>query len=86
MLLIDDLLAAPFRGLFFVLKEINAAVQAELASEERGIIAELGRPPSQAGSSEITEADFEVSEAHLLHRLESFHGDGDSDGGGHGHD
>ncbi len=35
MLLIDDLLAAPLRGLFFVLKEINAAVQAERASEER---------------------------------------------------
>lgn len=86
MLLIDDLLAAPFRGLFFVLKEINAAVQAELASQERGIIAELGDLHRKLESSEITEADFEVSEAHLLHRLESFHGDGDLDGGGHGHD
>jgi hypothetical protein len=31
MLLIDDILAAPLRALFFVLKEINTVVQAERA-------------------------------------------------------
>jgi hypothetical protein len=83
MLLIDDLLAAPLHGLFFVLKEINAAVQAERASQERGIIAELGDLHRQLDSNEITEADFEADEARLLHRLDSFRGDGTMDGGGH---
>jgi hypothetical protein len=86
MLLIDDLLAAPLHGLFFVLKEINAAVQAELASQERGIIAELGDLHRKLDGNEITEADFEVSEARLLQRLDGFRGDGETDGGGHGHD
>ena len=85
MLLIDDLLAAPLRGLFFVLKEINAAVQAERASQEREIIAELGDLHRQLDRNEITEADFETGEERLLHRLDSFRGAGDTDGGGHGH-
>lgn len=83
MLLIDDLLAAPLRGLFFVLKEINAAVQAERASEERQIIAELGDLHRRLDSNEISEADFEAGEARLLHRLDNFHGDGETDGRGH---
>ena len=83
MLLIDDLLAAPLHGLFFVLKEINAAVQAERALEQRGIIAELGDLHRQLDNGQITEADFETAEERLLHRLDSFHGDGETDGGGH---
>jgi Gas vesicle protein G len=83
MLFIDDLLAAPLHGLFFVLKEINAAVQAERALEERGIIAELGDLHRKLDNDQITEADFEADEERLLHRLDSFRGDGATDGGGH---
>jgi hypothetical protein len=83
MLLIDDLLMAPLHGLFFVLKEINAAVQAERALEERGIIAELSDLHRQLDNDQITEADFELGEGRLLHRLDSFRGDGDTNGGGH---
>jgi len=83
MLLIDDLLAAPLHGLFFVLKEINAAVQAERALEERGIIAELGDLHRKLDNDQISETDFDVGEARLLHRLDSFRGAGETDGGGH---
>ena len=83
MLFIDDLLAAPLHGLFFVLKEINAAVQAERALEERGIIAELGDLHRKLDNDQITEADFEADEERLLHRLDGFRGDGGTDGGGH---
>lgn len=83
MLLIDDLLAAPLHGLFFVLKEINAAVQADRASQQRTIIAELGDLHRQLDSGRITEAEFEVSEDRLLHRLDSIRGSGETDGGGH---
>jgi hypothetical protein len=83
MLFIDDLLAAPLHGLFFVLREINAAVQAERALEERGIIAELGDLHRKLDNDQITEADFEVDEERLLHRLDSFRGAGETDGGGH---
>ena len=83
MLFIDDLLAAPLHGLFFVLKEINAAVQADRALEERGIIAQLGDLHRKLDSDQITEADFEVDEERLLRRLDGFRGDGGTDGGGH---
>ena len=83
MLFIDDLLAAPLHGLFFVLKEINAAVQAERALEQRGIIAELGDLHRKLDNDQITEADFEAGEERLLHRLDSFRGEPDTDGGGH---
>ena len=85
MLLIDDLLAAPLRGLFFVLKKIDAAVQAERALEERGIIAELADLHRKLDSNEITEADFEASEERLLRRLDSFRGAGEADDGDHDH-
>ena len=83
MLLIDDLLAAPLHGLLFVLKEINAAVQADRALEERGIIAELGDLHRRLDNDQITEADFEIDEERLLHRLDGFRGVGGTDGGGH---
>jgi hypothetical protein len=83
MLLIDDLLAAPLRGLFFVLREIDAAVQAERASDERRIIAELADLHRKLDSSQITEADFDVSEERLLQHLDSLRGEGEADGSGH---
>ena len=86
MLLIDDLLAAPLRGLFFVLREINAAVQAERVSQERQIIAELAELHRKLDGHQITEADFEAGEEQLLHRLDSFHGAGETDAGSHDHD
>jgi hypothetical protein len=86
MLLIDDLLAAPLRGLFFVLNEINAAVQAERASQERRIISELAELHRQLDSDQITEGDFDASEERLLQTLDSLRGDGGADGDSGDHD
>lgn len=86
MLLIDDLLAAPLRGLFFVFQEISAAVQAERAADERRIIAELAELHRKLDASQITEAQFEAGEEQLLQRLGSLRGEGEVDGGGHDHD
>jgi Gas vesicle protein G len=83
MLLIDDLLAAPLRGLFFVLKEVNAAVQAEQAADERQIIAELAELHRKLDTSQITEADFDVSEERLLQRLGTLRGEGGANAGDH---
>jgi Gas vesicle protein G len=84
MLLIDDLLAAPLRALFFVMRETNAAVQAERASEERRAIAELGDLHRRLDNNEISEADFTVGEERLLNLLDRLRGDGDTDGPGDG--
>lgn len=85
MLLIDDLLAAPLRGLFFVLKEISAAVQAERAADERRIIAELAALHRQLDGNQITEADFANRETRLLQQLDSLRGEGEANGSGPDH-
>ena len=81
MLLIDDLLAAPLRGLMFVLREIDQAVQAEREAEERGIMAELTDLHRKLDAGRISEADFDAREAALLQRLERLRGGGEDDAG-----
>lgn len=82
MLLIDDLLAAPLRGLFFVLREIGEAVQAERAAGERRLMAELTDLHRRIEAGEIGDADFDTAERELLDRLDRLRGQGPSDADG----
>jgi Gas vesicle protein G len=81
VLLIDDLLAAPFRGLMFVLSEINKAVEAEQEAEERRIMSDLAGLHRRLDEDQITEAEFEAEEQALLSRLDRLHGEGEVDAG-----
>ena len=81
MLLIDDLLAAPFRGLMFILREINNAVKAEQEAEERRMMSELAGLNRRLDEGQITEAEFEAEEQALLSRLDRLHGEGEVDAG-----
>lgn len=74
MLLVDDLLAAPFRGLMFVLREIDKAVQAERAAENRAAMAELSELHRALDRGQVTEAEFDAREQVLLQRLDSLQG------------
>lgn len=78
MLLIDDLLAAPLRGLFFVLREIAEAAREEQAAERRRAMADLAELHRRLEEGEISEANFEAAEQRLLRRLESLHGTDDA--------
>jgi hypothetical protein len=82
MLLIDDLLAAPFRGLMFILSEINNAVEAEQEADERRIMSALAGLNRRLDEGQITEAEFEAEEQTLLSRLDRLHGQGEVDAGG----
>lgn len=79
MFLIDDLLLAPWRGLIFVLGEINQAVQAELEADERRLMGELAGLHRRLDEGLITEAEFEVGEEQLLDRLDRLHHSEDRD-------
>ena len=81
MFLIDDLMAAPVRGLMFVLEKINEAVQKELEAEERSIMADLSALHRALEGGTITEAEFDAREQVLLRRLDRLHskGEGDAD-------
>lgn len=75
MFLIDDLLAAPLRGLVFVLKKIDQAVQEEVALDERAIMADLSALHRALDGGAITEAEFDAREQALLQRLDRLHGE-----------
>ncbi len=79
MLLIDDLLSAPLRGLVFVLKKIDQAVQEEIDLDERAIMAELSALHRTLDSGAITEAEFDAREQVLLHRLDRLRGEDGTD-------
>lgn len=81
MLLIDDLLAAPLRGLVFVLREIDKAVQEERAADERRIMAELTGLHRRIEAGAIGEVEFEAAEQALLERLEVLRGETINDAG-----
>ncbi len=70
MLLIDDLLLAPFRGLFFVLREIEAAAEGELLAERSRIMESLAVLNRELEEGRLSESAFEAEEQALLQRLE----------------
>ena len=71
MLLIDDLLLAPFRGLLWVAEQVHDAVQAERAGETDAITEELRQLYLLFERGQITEAQFDAREQQLLDRLDA---------------
>jgi hypothetical protein len=85
MFIIDDLLAAPLRGLVFVLKKVNEAVQEEKEAEERGIMADLTALHRALDSESITEQEFDAREQDLLGRLDRLRKEDGGDVGSDAH-
>lgn len=73
MIIIDSLLAAPLRGLLFVLEKVHEAVQKEIEADEQTIMADLAALHHALDSGVITEAEFDVREQVLLDRLDRLH-------------
>ncbi len=71
MLLVDDLVLAPFRGLLWVFGKIHEAAQEEIAGEADAITAELRELYMVLETGKITEAEFGDRERPLLDRLEA---------------
>ncbi|MBZ5513741.1 MAG: gas vesicle protein GvpG [Acidobacteriia bacterium] len=70
MVLIDDLLMFPVRGVLWILREIHNAAQEELASEADSITAELSNLYMRLETGKISEEEFAAEEKVLLERLE----------------
>jgi hypothetical protein len=85
MLLIDDLLMAPVRGLLFVVREIAKAAEEESAADERTVMAELAALHRALDSGQLSEDAFDTREAELLEQLDRLHGkDPGDNAGSHG--
>ncbi len=79
MIIIDSILAAPLRGLMFVLEKIDEAVREEAEAEERTIMADLSALHRALDTGAITGAEFDGREQKLLDRLDQLRSEGASD-------
>ena len=70
MLVIDDILAFPVRGLLFIFREIRNAAAMEVADEARTIQSELSELYMMLETGRITEEEFDARERELLDRLD----------------
>lgn len=70
MLLVDDLLLAPFTSLLWVFKEIHEAVQQEKAGEAEGVTRSLSELYMKLETGAITEEQFVAEEKELLDWLD----------------
>ena len=71
MFLIDDILLAPARGLFWVFKEIHRAAEEEQANEADAITAKLSELYMMLETGQMTEKEFDAEEKALLDRLDA---------------
>ncbi|MFH0824690.1 MAG: gas vesicle protein GvpG [Pseudomonadota bacterium] len=70
MLILDDILTFPFRGLQWVFEEIHDAAVQELDQEADTITADLQQLYLMLENGSISEAEFDRREAKLLDALD----------------
>lgn len=71
MLIVDDILAAPFKGLFWIFNEIRNAALEEQVEEADRITAQLSELYMMLETRQMTEEEFEAAEKALLDRLDT---------------
>lgn len=76
MLVIDNLIAAPARGLLWVFREVQKAAEQSLKDEYQSITQELGKLYNLLESGAISEAQFDEYERHLLDRMDELEAQG----------
>lgn len=76
MLLVDDVLSYPVRGVLWVFREIHNAAMEELANEAQAITAQLSDLYMRLEMGRITEEEFAAEETILLDRLDRAQSDG----------
>lgn len=79
MFIVDDILLAPFRGFFWIFREIRDAAQQEFADAAETITAELSELYMMLETGRITEEEFDAREKKLLDRLEELKGGEDEE-------
>lgn len=71
MLLVDDLLLGPARGLLWIFRKIQEAAQEELVHEAEAVTASLSDLHMLLETGKLSEAEFEARERVLLDRLDA---------------
>lgn len=71
MLILDDILTAPFKGVLWIVQELVAAAQEEQAAESDRIKDRLRELYMLLETGQMTEAEFDAEESTLLDRLDA---------------
>ena len=71
MLLVDDILFSPIKGINWIFKKIHELAEEELSGEADRIRESLTELYMQLETGEISEEEFEQQEALLLDRLDA---------------
>ena len=88
MLLIDNILFSPVKGIHWIFKEVHKLAEEELSGESDRIRESLVELYMQLETEQITEEEFDRQESDLLDKLDTLDeddamiGDGDGDGDG----
>jgi hypothetical protein len=70
MFVVDDLLMAPARGLFWIFRQVQQAAQEEMVTDAESITAVLSALYMRLETGKLTEEEFAVEEKRLLERLD----------------
>ena len=70
MFIIDDLLLAPARGIFYVFREVHRQAQQQAANEAEAVRMELAELYMMLETEKIPAEEFEKRESQLLDHLE----------------
>jgi transcription elongation factor len=70
MLILDDIIAAPFKGLLWIVKKISETAKAELESRKQRTTTELSELYMLLDTEKITEEEFDARERVLLDELD----------------
>ena len=75
MLIVDDILLFPYRGMMWIFNEIRVIAEEELSGEADRIRSALTELYMQLETGRITEAEFDAQEVELLARLDALESD-----------
>lgn len=70
MLIVDDILLAPFSGLLWVFRKVHEAVEQEVAGEAERLTFQLSELYMLLETGKISEEEFDAAERELLDRLD----------------
>jgi hypothetical protein len=74
VLIVDDIVFFPFKGLFWIFKEIYNATNQEIINEADSITQKLSELYMMLDTGKITEVEFDEQEKVLLDRLDEIQG------------
>ena len=75
MLLVDDILFSPVRGILWIFREIHKAAMEDAVNEAESITQQLRSLYMQLETGKLTESEFDEQEKQLVDRLDRMESD-----------